>query len=130
MRSHAIWLPLLCSLALSVVGCGDDEGGENPNGTGATNGAGATNGTGATNGNGTEACNEVCSSPCSSDVGGIPAEDVQECIDSCNMIGIYDECDSEVVAFIRCLEDNGCGGAGVANCQNQAIDFSQCFGGI
>jgi hypothetical protein len=43
------------------------------------------------------------------------------------MVGLYEDCEAEVSAFIVCLEANDCGSSGGTACLDEALDFSRCF---
>jgi hypothetical protein len=126
MRKHSICLPIVISLALAAMGCGDDGGGGG--GAGNTPGSGASGGSGATGGTPSgDVCTFVCSSRCLGELGGLPAESIPDCINACQMVGLYEDCEAEVTAFIVCLEANDCGSSGGTACLDEALDFSRCF---
>lgn len=122
MRKHSIWLSVLFSLGLAGTGCGGDGDGGGGTGTGNTPGTGATGGTPSG-----DVCAFVCNSDCLGMIGGLPADSIPDCIAGCEMVGLYDDCESEVRAFLGCLEANDCGESNVTACVDSALAFSMCF---
>lgn len=101
-------------LALGAFGCSDDSGGGG--------GDGGTAGTPS----GGDGCTALCNSPCTGVVPGTPSGDIASCVDECEQVAIFEDCDSEIVDLLSCVEAQDCDENAV--CTSEAIAFGQCFG--
>ncbi|MGB5810172.1 MAG: hypothetical protein WBG86_06555, partial [Polyangiales bacterium] len=77
-------------------------------------------------GGGSAECNAICSSPCIEDF--LPANSLDDCVRACEMdAGILQDCLSETVAVLNCLETIDCGDSGSTECLDEVQTFSDCI---
>jgi hypothetical protein len=119
MKERSVFLCLVLTAMLTAFGCGDSSdgnGGDGGNGDGGSGGGGSSS-----------ACESLCRSSCVFDEVD-PSEDVETCVAGCE--DFYTDCDSELAAFVDCIEDVDCEPSGT-QCQGETLDWVDCLtGGI
>lgn len=77
-------------------------------------------------GGGSAECNAICSNACIENL--LPANSFDDCVRACNMdSGILENCLSETVSVLNCLEAIDCGNTGSIECLDEAEAFSNCI---
>ncbi|MEM7139356.1 MAG: hypothetical protein AAF500_22490 [Myxococcota bacterium] len=112
MRARLAWIVALAGISTATACDGDD--------TGAI-------GVGGVGGAGTDVCGILCASPCVSEVQGFPQGGFSDCLDECEDTPVYQVCSRVTIAFVRCIDSNGCGENAAVACMRESIDIGQCL---